>query len=221
MDIKQSTAVINFAFLLVLSSDHITGATGLTPTVTISKNGGAFAAPSGAVTEIGNGWYKLAANATDSNTLGPLVLHASGTGTDPTDMILGAVVAFDPQDAVRQGLTALPNAAAAATGGLPTVDATNSVKVQAGFKKNTLLSNFVFEMTDSTTHNPTAGLTVTPTRSIDGAAYAAGTLGAVTDLGNGSYSISLPAADMNGNVIALRFTATGADQLDITIVTVA
>jgi hypothetical protein len=74
-------------FLLVSSADHITGATGKTPTVTIRKNdGGAFATPAGAVTEVGVGWYQVAANATDANTLGPLLLHATAAGCDPADI---------------------------------------------------------------------------------------------------------------------------------------
>ncbi len=73
------------SFLLVLSSDHITGATGKTPTVTISKNGGVFAAPAGAISELSGGWYVVAPNATDSNTLGPLILHATAAACDPSD----------------------------------------------------------------------------------------------------------------------------------------
>lgn len=42
------------------------------------------------------------------------------------------LVRFDPYDAVRLGLSALPNVAAAGNGGLPTVDASNAVKVQSG-----------------------------------------------------------------------------------------
>lgn len=83
-------------FLMIDESDHFTGLTGLTPTVTLSKAGGTFAAPSGSVSEVGNGWYKVAGNATDTNTLGPLVLHASASGADPVDAIF-EVVAFDPQ----------------------------------------------------------------------------------------------------------------------------
>lgn len=106
--LKQSSTAQPLVFLLVLTSDHISGATGLTPTVTLSKNGGAFASPSGAVTEIANGLYKVAGNATDTNTLGPLWLHATGTGADPVDMVWD-VVAYDPQDAVHLGIGALPN----------------------------------------------------------------------------------------------------------------
>lgn len=117
MLLKQSQTAKVIPFLLVLTSDHISPATGLTPTVTLSKNGAAFASPSGAVTEIANGWYKIAGNATDTGTLGSLLLHATGTGADPTDD-RHEVVAYDPDDSVRLGLTALPNAAAGATGGL-------------------------------------------------------------------------------------------------------
>jgi hypothetical protein len=42
------------------------------------------------------------------------------------------VTAVDLYDSVRAGMTALPNAAAAANGGLPTVDAANGVKVSVG-----------------------------------------------------------------------------------------
>lgn len=117
MLLKQSQTAKVIPFLLVLSSDHISAATGLSPTVTLSKNGASFASPSGAVTEVGSGWYKIAGNATDTGTLGPLLLHATGTGADPTDD-RHEVVAFDPDDAVRLGLTALPSVAAGATGGL-------------------------------------------------------------------------------------------------------
>jgi hypothetical protein len=82
-------------FLLILSSDHITGATGKTPTVTICKTGGGFATPAGAVTEIASGWYQVAANAADANTLGPLLLHATASGCDPRDAEF-SVVNYNP-----------------------------------------------------------------------------------------------------------------------------
>ncbi len=116
---KQSDTTYPLFFFMVDSTDHITGKTGLSPTVTISKNGGSFASSSGAVTEVGNGLYKIAGNATDSNTVGELWIHATGTGADPTDTSY-TIVAYDPFDGVRLGLTALPNAAAEAAGGLYT-----------------------------------------------------------------------------------------------------
>lgn len=104
----QSSTSYPLQFLLVLSSDHITGATGKTPTITISKNGGAFGAAAGAVTEIANGVYSLAGNATDRNTLGELWAHITATGCDTVDMLLCEVVTVDVF-AANQGL-ALPTA---------------------------------------------------------------------------------------------------------------
>jgi len=119
---QQNSTSYPTCFLMVSSTDHVTPVTGLTPTVTLSKNGGAFASPSGAVTEIGSGWYALAGNATDRNTLGDFIIHATGTGADPVDDRY-SIVAYNPFDSVRMGLTALPNAAADAAGGLPISDA--------------------------------------------------------------------------------------------------
>jgi len=82
---QQSSTSYPITFLMVDSADHITGKTGLTPTVTISKNGAGFGSPAGAVTEIGSGWYALAGNATDRGTLGDLLIHATATGADPVD----------------------------------------------------------------------------------------------------------------------------------------
>lgn len=86
-------------------------------------------------------------------------------------------------------------------------------------KKNQALNNFVFLMTDSSSHLPATGKTVSVTRSIDGAAFAAGTLSAITELSNGMYIVSFAAADLNGNCIILRATATGCDDTFERVVT--
>jgi hypothetical protein len=96
-DIQQSTTQAPLLFFLTLSSDHISPATGKTPTVTISKAGGAFGSPAGAVTEISAGWYKVAGNATDTATLGPLALHATEASSDNCDLVVANVVAYNPQ----------------------------------------------------------------------------------------------------------------------------
>lgn len=83
--------------------------------------------------------------------------------------------------------------------------------------KNTALSAFMFVMRNSA-GTPTAGLTVTATRSLDGAAFASCT-NSVTEVSNGWYKIDLAAADLNANVVALRFTATGAVDTNLTIPT--
>ena len=92
---QQSTTTYPIPFFMAQTTDHLTGLTGLTPTVTISKNGGAFAAAGGAVSEIGNGWYALAGDADDRDTLGSLILHAEAAGADDYDMDY-YIVRYDP-----------------------------------------------------------------------------------------------------------------------------
>lgn len=105
--IKRSSTQSPLVFLLIQQSDHITGKTGASPTVTISKNGGTFITPSGAVSEIGNGWYAVAPNATDTGTLGPIALHATASGADPCDILVAQIVATDPTDGANFGLSKL------------------------------------------------------------------------------------------------------------------
>lgn len=104
-EIKQNSTAHPILFLLVEATDHITPREGAAPTVTISKDGGAFAAAAGAVTEVGNGWYALAGNATDRNTLGTLLIHITEASSDPADDRY-VVVPWDPYDA-NLGLTNL------------------------------------------------------------------------------------------------------------------
>jgi hypothetical protein len=85
-------------------------------------------------------------------------------------------------------------------------------------KKNVAFPGFSFTMYDSTTHLPLTGLTVTAERSIDGGAFAACS-NAVSEVSSGGYKLNLSTADLNGDIIKLKFTAPGADQQDITIVT--
>jgi hypothetical protein len=93
--VQQSSTTRKLTFLMIDSTDHLSGKTGLTPTVTLSKNGGTFAAPMGTVTAIGNGWYALTPASGDTDTLGSLVLHATATGADVTDKEFN-IIAVDP-----------------------------------------------------------------------------------------------------------------------------
>ena len=116
---QQSSTSHPVTFLMVDSTDHVTGKTGLTPTVTLSKDGGAFAAAAGAVSEIGNGWYALAGNATDRGTAGDLLIHASAAGADPVDERY-LIVPWDPFDGAGLGLTDFDAVTLAATQGAVT-----------------------------------------------------------------------------------------------------
>ena len=105
----------------------------------------------------------------------------------------------------------------ATTGRSLLVDTAGAVPITTNLKKNQALANFHFLMTDSTTHNPATGKTVTVTRAIDGGAFGAGTLSAVTEMSNGMYRLDFAAADLNGNVVTLRATASGCDDLFISL----
>jgi hypothetical protein len=105
----------------------------------------------------------------------------------------------------------------ATTGRSLLVDTSGAVPITTNLKKNQALANFHFLMTDSTTHNPATGKTVTVTRAIDGGAFGAGTLSAVTEMSNGLYRLDFAAADLNGNVVTLRATASGCDDLFISL----
>jgi hypothetical protein len=129
---KQGSTDRPIPILLVSSSDHVTPVTGATVTVTLSKDGGAFVAAAGAITERGNGVYWLAGNATDRNTLGALVVYATAAGADPFH---GAytIVPWDPFNGMNLGVSALPDATAGGAGGLPLQDATGAVLADVRF----------------------------------------------------------------------------------------
>ena len=63
--ITKGAAFPNFAFLMVLSTDHVTAGTGKTVAGTISKDGAAFGALTNAVAEISAGMYKVNLTATE------------------------------------------------------------------------------------------------------------------------------------------------------------
>lgn len=185
---------------------------------------------SGAVITSGSGatgdGVQMTCNSTNGNGL---KLTKVGTGKDlnaqTTNSLQVNTTQYNSQTAVTDGNNfpsvnvvdiagAIVNTATAQIG-------TNVVSVAAAasnIKKNTALSNFMFLMTDSTTHAPKTGVTVTATRAIDGAAFAS-CANSVSELANGWYVINLANTDLNGNNIALRFTGTGSDDRDISIIT--
>lgn len=195
---KQSDTTYPLFFLMVDSTDHVTGKTGLSPTVTLSKNGGAFASPSGAVSEVGNGLYKVAGNATDSNTVGELWVHATATGADPTDTSY-TIVAYDPFDSVRLGLTALPNVVAAGNGGLPTVNASNEVKAIV-YAYNTGMTPL-----QPTVSGRTLDVTLTGAAGIDWG-----------NVENPTTSNNLSGTNIATNQAVLITSGTGTGQLNVT-----
>jgi len=79
--IKKNTALNNFAFLLVDSTDHVTPKTGVAVTAQRSIDGAAFAACANAATEVASGVYKINLAATDLNG-DVVVLKFTGAAAD-------------------------------------------------------------------------------------------------------------------------------------------
>lgn len=217
--LTQSTAR-NVMIFMVLSSDHVTGASGLTLTVTISKDGAAFASISPVINDRGNGWYSVGLTSGNTDTLGDLAFHITASTADPCDLKL-------PVEAARTGIVATNNdkTGYSLTQAFPSnfsslsIDANGRVKVLTGITKNVAYSNFMFLMTDSSTHGPKTGLgsAVTATYSLDGSAFNA-IAGAVSEVSGGWYKVNLLAAEVNGSTVALRFTGASADDTDISFV---
>jgi hypothetical protein len=92
----------------------------------------------------------------------------------------------------------------------------------SNIKRNQALAKFVFVMRNATTKAPQPGLTVTCVRSIDGGADSTGTLANVAQhpAADGRYLVDFGAGDLDGKVICLKATATGADVTFERIITV-
>ena len=87
-----------------------------------------------------------------------------------------------------------------------------------GFKKGVAVTEFQFLMVDSS-GDPATSLTVSGTISKDGGAFVAITPGTVVEIGNGMYEIDLSPTEMTADMLTLRFTATGAKDRLITLIT--
>lgn len=206
MFLKQSTAVDIALGPFVDSTDGVTAETALTiaqADVRLKKGAAAWAQKNDATsaTHEENGWYEVALNSTDTNTLGPLMVAVSEAGALPV---------------YREFMVVPANVYDSLVAGTDTLDVTATISTR--LKTNQALNAFHFLMTDSTTHNPATGKTVTVTRAIDTGAFGAGTIGSVTEVANGIYRVDLPAADLNGAVVTLRATASGCDDLLMTLV---
>ena len=89
----------------------------------------------------------------------------------------------------------------------------------SGTPKNVALANFGFLMVLASDHlTPATGKTLTEEISKDGGAFTACTNNSA-EVSSGIYKISLTQAEMNADVIVLKFTETNCDQRTITILT--
>jgi len=124
LQLSEATAAQRRLFFhAVDATDGIAAETGLTGVGRLSKNGATTAATSASISEIDStnmpGRYYIEFGATELDTVGIIEFRYKAAAC--AEVVARAqVVPFDPYDAVRMGLTALPNAAAEAAGGLYT-----------------------------------------------------------------------------------------------------
>lgn len=192
-------------FKMIDSADHFSKKTGLTCTVNLSKAGAAFGAAGGSVTEVANGWYKVALSTTDTNTVGDMAFYITATGADDTDFV------DQVTDPVR-GLgapTALPNAAAGASGGLLISGSNSGTTTLAALTVSgaVTLSGAV-SATSGVTFSNAGGDALTLTSS--------GSNGnAINASGNGSGSAILATAGATGNGIKAVGGATSGNGINV------
>lgn len=231
--LKQSTNR-NVEVLMIDASDNVTGKTGLTLTITASKDGGAFGSISPTVTELSSGWYSLALTSAHTNTLGDLALHITGTGANATDIrdqvvadLPGATVSSVTGDVggnVVGSVASVTGAVGSVTSGV-TVTTNNDktgyslASASLPVKKNTALNNFQFPIYGTSASSPTTGLSVSCQRAIDNGTFAS-CANSVSEIGTtGYYKVNFAAADLNGDTIVVRFYGTGVREKSITFIT--
>ena len=155
-------------------------------------------------------------------TMDQVLSSHSTSGTAGAALIQAALLAFTSGrvnadvGAIESGVdfTTAMKANLASTSDIATAVTTVT---PVALKKNTAFAKFTFKMRDAVSHAAVTGATVIATRSIDGAAFAAGTLSSVTEISNGLYRVDFAAADLNGAVIVLRCAASGCETLDVVL----
>jgi len=193
----QSSTARPLIFFLYDSSDHVTGKTGLSPTVVISKNGASFGSPSGAVSEIGNGFYMVAGNATDTNTLGTLILSATASGADQGTMAYN-VVAYAQDNATNLGLTDLDATVSSrlASASYTAPDNTSITAIKA--KTDNLPA------APASTTNITGGTITTVTNLTNAPTNGDFTAAMKASLNSSTPSVAVPTANQNADALLAR-----------------
>lgn len=197
--LKQSTTYRR-SFLMVGSADHVTGSTASSTDVTVVLYKGGSTSSStaaGAISPQGSGWFNIYLTSADVNTVGDLVFHCTATSADPTDFC---------DQVVTQTFADL------------SINASGEAQIASNIKQNTALNGFTFVMTDNVNHYPATGLSVSAERSLGGAGFSP-CANSVSEVSDGVYTINLAAADVNSATSMLHFSASGADDLNIMLVT--
>ena len=96
--LRQSTAITIQIGPFLDALDGVTPKTALTPTPELAKGGGAFGARSGSsVVHNADGWYAIGLDATDTNSVGALIVKDLQTGCIPVwhEFMVMAQAAYD------------------------------------------------------------------------------------------------------------------------------
>jgi len=205
MDLKLSTAYTHM-ILMVDSTSHVSGKTGLVPSmaVKISKNGASGVSMNGTpFVEVDSanlpGVYALPFTVVDTNTLGSFAIDVTGTGADHTTE-------------VHRVVTQLPSDFS--------IDGTGRANVTSNLKQNTSFT-YLFLMTLLGTTNPATGITVTGQRTFGGSGFSpvSGTIAEVGGggLGSGWYVFSGAAADSNSATAGFKMTGAGCNDTDFSL----
>lgn len=163
-------------------------------------------------TELEDGYYVFDLSQAETNGDYILICPASSTANIQVIGVPGAVwTTSAPHDWIDGGrLDLLLDAVKAQTDDLP-----------SGIPKNVALGNFQFLVVLSSDHvTPATGKTIVSQISKDGGAFA-DTSNSVAEIGSGMYKIDLIQAEMNADMLTLKFTETDCDQRTITIKTSA
>jgi hypothetical protein len=141
--LKQSTAV-NVTVLMIDSSDHVTGKTGLAAGLTIyAVKAGTSGVITPTVTEVDStnvkGVYKLALTTGHTDTLGELELHITASGADPTDL-KWQVSSYLPGEAATLQADQAVNATKWAGGTIPAPNVTGVPLIDAKYLLGTIFA---------------------------------------------------------------------------------
>lgn len=230
--LRQSTSIEISVGPFVDAADAVTPETGITlgaadQAEVLKANGAATVAMAGAFTAVSgaDGWYDYTVATGDVDTVGAIVFVVQDLSVCLPVFVRGYVVEEAVYDAMYVAVATGPQVLAtdAVSAAALATDAVNEIARAIGIQKNTDKADIEFLMIDSTDDiSGKTGLTVTVTRSIDGAAFGAKHASTVvTEVANGIYSMDANAADLNGDIITFRFTGTGANDTFLTIATVA
>lgn len=186
--------------------------------VKVSKDGGAFANIGTLPTALGSTWqWTLSATEMQAARLAVVTVDSATKAVEDQQINLAT---YGHANALHEADLDAPLASAAAVAALMTAAAgvalASDVTALLGFlpegiKKNQAFDNFSFHMRRAI--NPAMlapGLTVTAQRKLDAGVFAPCT-NAVVEVSDGFYRINLSAADLNGDIVTLLFTAPTAD----------